>query len=135
MGVPAGAQIPLVLVGADDIVAKRATDWSDTIRRMARLSAITTASEAPAQSVQLPVRGSLAALPLDGVIDFAAETARLKKEIGRLEGDEAKIKAKLGNEDFMRWAPDDVVEEQRDRLAECESRRGTLQMALSRLGD
>ena len=133
MGVPAGAQIPLVLVGADAAIEKRAAVWTDTIKRMARLSDISTAKEAPPQSVQLPVRGSLAALPLEGIIDFAAEMARLEKEIAKLASEEAKIKAKLDNADFMRRAPDDVVEEQRERLAEAESRRAKLETALSRL--
>ena len=84
-------------------------------------------------SVQIPVRGSLAALPLEGVIDFAAERARLTKEIAKQDGETAKIAAKLGNEDFVRRAKPEVVEEQRERLAEVESRRAKLQLALSRL--
>jgi valyl-tRNA synthetase len=135
MSVPAGAPIPLVLVGADADIARRAGTWADTIKRMARLSAISVAAEAPPKSVQLPVRGSLAALPLEGIIDFAAEIVRLNKEIAKLHGEEAKIRAKLGNADFMRRAPDDVVEEQRERLAECESRRAKLETALTRLGE
>ncbi len=133
MGVPAGTQIPLVLVGADADVARRAGRWSETIRRLARLSEIHLATEAPAPSVQIPVRGSTAALPLQGIIDFAAEKARLTKEIGKLQGEEAKMKAKLDNADFIRRAPEEVVDEQRERLAEAENRRSRLENALSRL--
>ena len=133
MGVPAGAQVSLVLVGADAEIARLADAWMETVKRMARLSAISVADEAPPQSVQLLVRGSVAALPLAGIIDFAAEVARLKKEIAKLSGEAAKIEAKLANEDFMRRAPDDVVEEQRERLSEAQSRRATLDSALARL--
>jgi valyl-tRNA synthetase len=132
--VPAGAQIPLVLVGADAVIAQRAEVWSETIKRLARLSSILTASDAPSQSVQLPVRGSLAALPLQGIIDFDVETARLKKEIAKLAGEEEKIKAKLGNADFIARARPEVIDEQRERLAEAESRRTKLETALGRLG-
>ena len=135
MGVPAGAQISLVLIGADADIARRAEVWAETMKRMARLSDIGVAAEAPSRSVQLPVRGSLVALPLDGIIDFAAEMARLRKEIAKLQNEEAKICAKLNNEDFMRRAPDDVVEEQRERLTESESRRAKLETALGRLGE
>ena len=83
--------------------------------------------------MQIPVRGSLAALPLDGIIDFAAEKARLTKEIAKQDGEADKIKAKLGNEDFVRRAKAEVVEEQRERLVEVEGRRAKLQLALSRL--
>ena len=133
MNVPPGAQVPLVLVGAGADVARRSQVWSETIRRLARLSSILVASEAPAQSVQVPVRQSLVALPLAGVIDFAAEKLRLDKEIAKLKGEAEKIKGKLGNADFIRRAPEEVVEEQRDRLAEAESRRAKLESALSRL--
>ena len=57
----------------------------------------------------------------------------MKKEIAKLSGETAKIEAKLANEDFMRRAPDDVVEEQRERLSEARSRRATLESALVRL--
>ncbi len=133
MGVAPGALIPLVLVGADATVGRRAGTWADTIKRMARLSDISLAAEAPSQSVQLPVRGSTAALPLGGIIDFAAERVRLDKEIAKLAAEEKKIEAKLDNADFMRRAPDDVIEEQRERLAEAQGRRAKLDIALSRL--
>ena len=134
MGVPAGALIPLALVGAGAEAVMASSHWQETIKRMARLSAIDVASEAPAHSVQIPVRGSLAALQLQGVIDFAAEKARLQKEIGKVDDEARKIEGKLGNEDFIRRAREDVVEEQRERLAEAVSRRAKLVTALARLG-
>ena len=134
MNVPPGAQIPLVLVGADHAAAGWARTWGDTIKRMARLSDIAGAADAPPRSVQLLVRGKVAALPLEGIIDFAAEHARLVKEIAKLKGEAQKIEAKLGNADFIRRAPEDIVEEQRERLEEAVSRRAKLEIALSRLG-
>ena len=132
--VPAGAQIPLVLVGADATLTRRAEQWSDTIKRLARLSSILTASEAPPDSVQMPVRDSLAALPLHGIIDFDAERARLRKEIAKSLAEEEKISVKLGNADFIARAREDVIEEQRERLAAAQSRRAKLELALKRLG-
>jgi valyl-tRNA synthetase len=133
MNVPAGAQIPLLLIGAGPRVAKRVEVWGETIRRLARLSSILVASEVPPHSVQILARDSMAALPLRGVVDFAAEKVRLGKEIAKLKSEAEKLTAKLGNADFLRRAPEDVVEEQRDRLAEAESRRAKLETALSRL--
>ena len=57
--------------------------WADIISRLARLSDISLADAAPQGAVQLVVRGEVAALPLAGVIDFAAEQARLEKEMAR----------------------------------------------------
>ena len=132
-GVPAGAQIPLVLVAADAAIQARTVVWSDTIQRLARLSSIGSAGEAPEQSVQLPVRGSIAALPLAGIIDFAAEIARLTKEIAKLHDEAGKIRTKLDNSDFVARAKPEVVDEQRDRLADAQARRLKLETALSRL--
>ena len=134
MNVPAAAQIPLVLVGAEPRVARWADTWADTIRRLARLSTIENAAEAPARSVQLPLRGGVAALPLHGIIDVDEEKARLAKEIAKLKGEADKIEAKLGTADFVDRAPDEVVEEQRERLADLMNRREKLGIALDRLG-
>ncbi|MHB2166159.1 valine--tRNA ligase [Alsobacter sp. R-9] len=132
--VPAGAQIPLVLVGASAGTRERVARWGDMLRRLARLSEVTFADTAPPQSVQMVVRGEVAALPLAGIVDLAAEKARLVKEIARLDADVAKIDAKLGNADFLARAPEQVVEEQRERREEAVSRRGKLSEALERLG-
>ena len=134
MNVPAAAQIPLVLVAAEPGVTRWADTWADTIKRLARLSEIGTTTEPPAQSVQLPLRGCTAALPLRGIIDFDAEKARLMKEIAKLKSEADKIEAKLGDADFVARAPDEVVEEQRERLADALGRREKLTLALRRLG-
>lgn len=135
MNVPAASQIPLVLVRRSDDpnVQGRALNWDETLRRLARLSEISFASEAPEKSVQMIVRKTLAALPLQGVIDFAAEKNRLAKEITKLRGEAGKIEAKLGNADFIARAPEEVVEENRERLAEALSRAEKLEAALERL--
>ena len=84
-------------------------------------------------SVQLLVRGEVAALPLKGVIDFAAEKARLEKEMARVTSDIARIDAKLGNADFVARAPEDVVEGEREKREEAETRRLKIDEALARL--
>ncbi|MEJ0052160.1 MAG: valine--tRNA ligase [Methylovirgula sp.] len=134
MNVPAGAQVPLVLVGADPAARSRAETWTDVLKRLARLSDISFATEAPAQAAQMISRGTLAALPLAGIIDFAAEKIRLAKEIEKLHAEAKKIEAKLGNADFVARAPEEVVEENRERLVEAQSRAEKLAAALQRLG-
>ncbi len=83
--------------------------------------------------MQLVVRGEVAALPLKGVIDFAAEEARLDKEMARAVTDIARVDAKLANQDFMRNAPEEVVEGEREKREEAEGRRKKLEEALERL--
>jgi valyl-tRNA synthetase len=134
MNVPTAAQIPLVLVNASPEAKSRAEAWDDTMKRLARLSEISFLPEAPEKSAQLIVRNALAALPLRGIIDVEAEKARLSKEIAKLKGEADKIEAKLGNTDFIARAPEEVVEENRERLAEALSRAEKLAAALASLG-
>ena len=75
--------------------------WSEFVQRLARLSDVSFADTAPQGAVQLVVRGEVAALPLKGVIDLAAERARLAKEMAKCDADIARVDAKLGNADFL----------------------------------
>ncbi|CAO4153970.1 valine--tRNA ligase [Methylorubrum aminovorans] len=133
--VPAGAQIPLVLVGADESVRARVERWRETLVRLARLSEIGFAEAAPKNAVQLLVRGSVAALPLEGIVDLAAEVARLKKEAGKARTEIGKIEGKLGNADFLARAPEEVVDEQRERRDAEAARLAKIEEALARLSD
>jgi valyl-tRNA synthetase len=103
------------------------------IKRLARLSRLSMAPSVPAGAVQLVVRGEVAALPLVGVIDFAAEEARLKKELARAESDIARVDGKLANQGFMRNAAEEVIEAEREKREEAEGRRKKLEEALARL--
>jgi valyl-tRNA synthetase len=130
---PAGTQIPLVLVGASPESKARADRWAGFIKRLARLSDLGFAEAAPPGSVQLIVRGEVAALPLKGLIDVAAEQARLEKEMTKATTDIARIDAKLGNADFMQRAPEEVVDGEREKRDEAEARRIKIVEALERL--
>jgi len=133
--VPAGAQIPLVLVASSADVQARAGRWGDIVKRLARISDISFAEAAPKSSIQLLIRGETAALPLEGVIDLDAERARLAKEIQKLDVEVGKIDAKLGNADFIKRAPEEVVDEQRERRDVSLTRKAKMEEALGRLKD
>ena len=79
------------------------------------------------------VAGATFALPVAEFIDLAAERARLAKEVGSLTGEIAKISGKLGNADFVARAPEEVVEENRERLSEAQTAKSKLEEALARL--
>jgi valyl-tRNA synthetase len=131
--VPAAAQIVLALVRPSADARARVERWDDTIRRLARLSQIEVVDAVPRNAIQLIVRGETAALPLEGVVDLAAERARLDKEAGKLRGEIAKIDAKLQNADFLKRAPEEVVEEQRERREDAVARLSKIEEALARL--
>jgi valyl-tRNA synthetase len=133
MNIAMAVEIPVVLVGPSAATQERVARWEETLRRLARLSSISIAANAPPGAVALIVRGEIAALPLAGVIDFAVEQARLEKEMARVVSDMARIDAKLANVDFIRRAPEEVVEGEREKREEAATRRAKIGEALERL--
>jgi valyl-tRNA synthetase len=124
---------PLVLSGASAETKQRAPRWTDIIKRMARLSDISFADRAPEGAVQLLVRGEVAALPLKGVIDLSAEKIRLEKEIAKAEADIKRVDAKLSNEKFVANAPEEIVEEEKEKREAAVARKTKHLEALERL--
>jgi valyl-tRNA synthetase len=133
MNIPPATLTSLVLAGASAETQERVPRWSDVIRRMARLSDISFADRAPEGAVQLLVRGEVAALPLKGVIDLAAERARLDKEIAKADADIKRVDTKLGNEKFVANAPEDIVEEEKEKREAAVARKEKILEALERL--
>ena len=127
------AAIPLVLAAASAETKARAGRWAEFIKRLARVSEISSAATSPQGSVQLVVRGEVAALPLKGVIDLAAERARLAKEMQKAAADIARVDAKLANANFVARAPEEVVEEEKERREEALGRKAKIAEALERL--
>jgi len=52
---------------------------------------------------------------LEGIIDFARETERLAKELGKVAQELASLSRKLQNQDFRSKAPAEVVAKVRDQ--------------------
>ena len=134
MNVPAGAKIGCVLVSANSDTRRRADAWENEIMRLARLSSIAFEDSVPKASAQIVLNEATVALPLEGVIDFAAEKARLAKELEKIAKDTAAIDGRLNNPGFVAKAPPEVLEESRERKAELESRKAKVDEALTRLG-
>jgi valyl-tRNA synthetase len=135
MNIPAATPLPLVLVGASPQTAVRARHWSEFVQRLARLSGISFADPVPKGALQLVVRGDVAALPLAGIIDLAAERTRLNKELAKCDADIARVEQKLNNADFIRRAPEEVVEGEREKRDEALARKAKIIEALQRLKD
>ncbi len=125
--------IPLVLVDASADSKVRAQRWAEFVQRLARVSEMSFADAVPQGSVQLLVRGEVAALPLKGVIDLAAEKTRLEKEMAKADADIKRVDAKLSNADFMARAPEEVVDGEREKREEAVARKDKILEALERL--
>jgi valyl-tRNA synthetase len=134
MNVPPAAELAATLRDASAETQRRLDTHGALIRRLARLAAIEVSDAAPAKgAAQAVIDEATLVLPLAGIIDLDKERARLTKEIDRLAGEVEKVDRKLGNAQFLAKAPDEVVEEQRERRAEAEAARERLQQALARV--
>jgi valyl-tRNA synthetase len=130
MNVPAGAKVPLVLMGGSAAVRARAARHEATIKRLARIEDMTFADAAPKGSAQIVIGETTAALPLAGIIDMAAERQRLTREIEKSRAEIKKVDAKFANESFMAKAPPEIVEENHQRKADFEATVRKLEAAL-----
>jgi len=135
MNVPPGTPAPILLRDAAPATLARAGRWIDAIRRLARASELKPlVGEMPKGSAQAVLDEATVILPLAEVIDLAVERVRLAKERDKAAGEARKLAEKLGNVDFVRRAPEEVVEENRERLATAQAEIARLEAALRRIG-
>ncbi|MDW8399878.1 MAG: valine--tRNA ligase [Acetobacteraceae bacterium] len=134
MNVPPSVQVPIWLAGASGETLARAARWREILGRLARASEVAALSgEAPRGVAQAVVGEATVMLPLADVIDLSAERARLARERDRALAEARKIAAKLANAEFVARAPEEVVEENRERLAGYEAEAARLDAALARI--
>ena len=108
--------------------------YGAAVMKMANLEAITEVQEKDASAQSFLVGTREYAVPLGNLIDAEAEIKKAKAEIERLTGFMAGIQKKLGNERFVQNAPAQVVEMERKKLADAESKIAALQESIRNLG-
>ncbi|MBQ8899758.1 MAG: class I tRNA ligase family protein [Akkermansia sp.] len=108
---------------------------------MSRLALLAGAQSATAEPDYEAPKGTPTALtpfgelflPLDGLVDVEAERNRISKELEKITKEIAKSNAKLSNASFVDRAPAAVVDQERARLAEWESKKAQLESMLAAL--
>jgi len=133
MHVPAAAKIPMLLAGASPAAVTRLGTHNDVILRLARLDSAIASDDIPAGSAQIVLGDATIVLPLADVIDLEQEKARLSKARSKLEDEVGKIDKKLANEGFLSKAPEQVIEEQKERRTLAQASIAKLCEALDRL--
>jgi valyl-tRNA synthetase len=133
MNIKPGQLLPLVIVGASKETTVRVTAHDAAISRLARVETINIADVAPEGAAQIVVGEATVCLPLKGVVDFAAEIARLNKELSGLDKDIKILSSKLANEKFVSNAPQAIIDENRTRLVDAGETRTKVLDALERV--
>ena len=90
-------------------------------------------AERPEDSVMVVSKNAEAYLPIAGLFDLDAERKRLSKELDELRGRARHVKARLDNRDFLSKAPTEVVERERQKLAQWQEREARIQERMARL--
>jgi valyl-tRNA synthetase len=126
-----------LLVGSPDEKLRAVFNAStDQIARLARASDIVVRErlDAPRASARAVLAGGAeVAVPLEGLIDFAQERARLERERDKLQKEAARLEAQLANPQFTERAPVEKVNELRERLVDITQRLRALAETLEAL--
>ncbi len=127
--------LPVLLQGGTGADRDNAAAMESMLTRLANVEQISWLEEnEPAPPHALNLIGDLKVMvPLAGLIDVGAETARLNKQLEQTRGDLERVDKKLGNESFVAKAPADVVDKERAKRADLEERVRTLESQLEEL--
>ncbi len=133
LNVPPAARPDLLIVDATDEQRRVLADNAGVIAQTLRVATITDVGAMPAGAIPLVVGGLTLGLAVADLIDLPAEKSRLAKEIAAHAADIERTAKKLANPDFVARAPEEVVEENRERLAKAESAKARLETMVERL--
>ena len=137
VGVSPGKKITALLQTSPDNINRLTAigDFLSTTANISHLSVTTNANINPNHVVSLVAGSTQVFLPLAALVDINKEIMRLNKELGEAITEVERLKGKLANESFLAKAPSEVVEKERGKLADVESRRDKLIARLENLKD
>lgn len=127
MNLPPSQKTPLFLEGTAELA-----QFVPYLLPLAKLSEANIVAKLPEDDAPVAVAGQTR-LMLKVEIDKAAETARLTKEIAKVEDGIAKLTAKLEKPGYTDKAPAHLVEKDRAQLAEQQEKLGKLKLQLAKL--
>ena len=100
---------------------------------MGNLSAIETVTEKDATAASFLVGTNEYAVPLGNNIDVEAELKKLNEELKYLQGFRKSVMGKLSNEKFVNNAPAAVVDVEKKKLADAESKITSIEETIASL--
>jgi valyl-tRNA synthetase len=134
LNVPPGARLPAFVRDCDPATIVRLERNAAVLARLARIDAVSADASPPGSSAQLVVGEATYILPLEGVIDLAAERARLLKGAETAEKERDLLAKRLGNPGFVEKAKPEAIEKARADHDERTADAARLRAALARLG-
>ena len=118
-------------------IAKAGEAYLKNLANITELIFTDSRAEVPADAVSAVIDGAEIYIPLDDLVDFAEEKARLEKEQERLEGEVKRSTGMLNNPGFVSKAPEAKIQAEREKLAMYEDMlakvKGQLEQVIAKL--
>ncbi len=135
MNVPPAQKVEVILSSKNARSREVLSQHRVYVENLARAERITVVEqiEKPESAATAVAQDVEIVMPLKGIIDFAEEERRLKKEINKLEKDLATVTGKLSSEDFLRKAPHDIIEKEKSKAQDVTEKREKLLTSLNRI--
>ncbi len=136
MNIKPSEPVPLLIKSPDERLRSVFSANANQISRLVRASEVSINSQldAPRASARaVLVGGAEVSVPLAGLIDFAQERQRLRKEQEKLLAESSKLEAQLANPQFAERAPAEKVDEVRARIADIAQRTAQLEQTIDNL--
>ena len=129
-----GKPLPLLLNNSSAEDQQRISQHGTLLESLARLASIKLLNnnDNVPESAMALVGDLQLLIPLSGLIDKNSEITRLKKEIGKLQGEIKRLSSKLNNQQFTAKAPSAIVTKEKLRLAEAEQAHQQLSEQLNK---
>ena len=134
LNVPPGAKLPMVVRDGSETTHRRLDRQGAALARLGRIESLTFGEPPEGGAAQIVVDEATFILPLEGVIDIAAEKARLAKALAAAEKERDGLGGRLSNPSFVEKAKPEAVAKAREDHAEKTAEAERLKAALDRLG-
>jgi valyl-tRNA synthetase len=134
LGIAPGARLNAFVRDASAKTMERLSSQTASVARLARLDSVSTEAAPEGGALQIVVDEATFVVPLEGVIDLAAERARITKAIEAVTKEVKSLESRLNNPAFAEKAKPEAVAKARADHAEKAAEAGKLAAALARLG-
>ncbi|MBU2470065.1 MAG: valine--tRNA ligase [Proteobacteria bacterium] len=135
MGINPGTVVPVILSAQGGQTRQVLEAQAARIQSLAKTQELAWAAEGeqPAKSAGAALPEVSVFVPLEGLVDFSAEEARLEKELAKLDKELTPSRKKLTNQGFLAKAPEEVVAKEKAKVAEGEDKIIRLKENLARV--
>ncbi len=134
LGISPGEKLPAFCPAPSDLARNVVDRSAAAIERLARLTPVSFEEAPEGAAMQVTAGQDVFIIPLEGVVDIAAERARLQKALAASQKEAKSLEGRLGNASFVERAKPEAVAKARDDLAHHQAEIARLEAALERLG-